>query len=100
VKPLGARLDKQFALALMDRPEWVREAECAKHPDPDLWHREEDSQSVCEAKLICLYKCRVREACLADALSSNAPSGVWGGVTSAQRRSYQRRARLDRQVKR
>jgi WhiB family transcriptional regulator, redox-sensing transcriptional regulator len=40
---------------------------------------------VAEAKAIC-GRCPVREACLSFALSTGQGEGIWGGLTSDERR--------------
>lgn len=64
-------------------------AECATHPDPDLWFRDEDQA---EAKLLCNRVCPAQRACLDFALRNPAVAsdGVWGGKT-AHARNRQRR---------
>ncbi|MER5202084.1 WhiB family transcriptional regulator [Streptomyces sp. NPDC002825] len=75
---------------------WRAAAAC-QEVDPDLFFpvgtgapaltQEEEAKTVCR-------RCPVREPCLRSALAQpHPPSGVWGGLTEAQRRSLARRAR-------
>ncbi|WP_030749043.1 WhiB family transcriptional regulator [Streptomyces griseus] len=75
---------------------WRTAAAC-QEVDPDLFFpvgsgapalaQEEEAKRVCR-------RCPVREPCLGAALAQpRPPSGVWGGLTEAERRSLVRRAR-------
>ncbi|TMK85931.1 MAG: WhiB family transcriptional regulator [Actinobacteria bacterium] len=62
---------------------WQDEARCHEY-DPELFfdpHRrsERRAKSVCK-------RCEVRSECLLMALESRAEFGVWGGLTSKERR--------------
>jgi WhiB family redox-sensing transcriptional regulator len=64
---------------------------------PDLFfppgERTEDVQEDVErAKLVC-SACPVRLNCLAAALVFNTEDGIWGGLTSVERRKLLRRQR-------
>ncbi|MFF7441655.1 WhiB family transcriptional regulator [Streptomyces sp. NPDC008122] len=78
---------------------WRAAAAC-QDVDPDLFFpvgtgapalaQEEEAKRVCR-------RCPVREPCLRSALAQPyPPSGVWGGLTEAQRRSLARRRADDR----
>ena len=68
----------------MDRL-WMRDALCAQS-SPDLWFPEGSLHEVnAEARRIC-KKCPVIDECLAYAFG-NEGFGVWGGMTSLERRS-------------
>lgn len=79
--------------------EWAQSAECAK-PDPDTGARplmfpaESDSKAdrddVRLAKDVC-NRCPVRQACLDEALGRRESFGVWGGLTTGERRELLRR---------
>ncbi|WP_086827727.1 WhiB family transcriptional regulator [Streptomyces sp. NRRL B-24572] len=75
---------------------WRAAAAC-QEVDPDLFFpvgtgapalaQEEEAKRICR-------RCPVREPCLRSALAQpHPPSGVWGGLTEAERRSPARRAR-------
>ncbi|WP_327385008.1 WhiB family transcriptional regulator [Streptomyces sp. NBC_01207] len=50
------------------------------------------AREAARAKALCRI-CPVMEACLAYALESGEPFGVWGGMTRAERQTLQRRRR-------
>lgn len=64
------------------------------HYDADDIDRSGDDQhpKVREAKQVCL-RCDFRESCLADALERNEQWGVWGAMTTRERRALSRRQR-------
>ncbi|MEX0172787.1 WhiB family transcriptional regulator [Streptomyces sp. LMG1-1-1.1] len=75
---------------------WRADAVC-QEVDPDLFFpvgtgspalaQEEEAKRVCRG-------CPVREPCLRSALAQpHPPSGVWGGLTEAERHALERRAR-------
>lgn len=62
---------------------WAADAAC-RDADPEVFFIKrgdsgEDAKAYCE-------RCDVREACLAFALSSGERHGIWGGMTTKQRR--------------
>ena len=61
--------------------EWHGRAACTTQDLP-LFHRSNPDA----AKAICL-RCPVRAECLHDALTHDAPTGVWGGLTRQERRA-------------
>lgn len=63
------------------RPWWQRAA--CRTEAPELFFRKETEQ---EAKRICAA-CPVGLDCLAEALRTRQPHGVWGGLTPAERRA-------------
>lgn len=69
---------------------WWERAEC-RDADPELFfggeHRSSGQKKLDEhaAKLICSH-CPVRQECLAEALSDEERHGIWGGLTSRERR--------------
>lgn len=77
--------------------EWVTQAACAGHSDPDIFFpqpgrdfRNGNHPAVCQqrletAKSIC-QGCVVRDECLDHAIKVKEPDGVWGGYTTAERR--------------
>lgn len=80
---------------------WMRHAAC-RSEDLGLFFGPDGEQPAARdareaaAKAVC-SRCRVRSACLADALERGARHGVLGGTTPAERkqlrRSYLRRMR-------
>ncbi|WP_418960406.1 WhiB family transcriptional regulator [Streptomyces tritici] len=75
---------------------WRAAAAC-QEVDPDLFFPVGTGSSALvqeeEAKRVC-RRCPVREPCLRSALAQpHPPSGVWGGLTEAERRALERPAR-------
>lgn len=66
---------------------WAADAACAKTPPDDLFVK---GAAQRQAREIC-FGCSVRMECLADALDSRMPYGVWGGLTERERRVLIRR---------
>lgn len=65
---------------------WASRAACAGAEPDVLFVRGAAQRKVRE---LC-FSCPVRMECLADALSSNAAFGVWGGLTERERRALLR----------
>lgn len=63
---------------------WMTDALCAE-TDPDIFFVDK-GQSVAPARSIC-RRCIVRTDCLMYALETEPPYGVWGGLTTAERRA-------------
>lgn len=63
--------------------------------DPELHQAEDDPRLVAEAKAVC-GRCPVATACLTGALNRREPTGVWGGLTTQERRNAHRRRRASR----
>lgn len=75
-----------------EKAQYPRDAECKKH-DPDIFFPEREKGPLArEAIRICLG-CPVRQQCLEGAIVRDEPFGVWGGMTTNQRRSLIRRAK-------
>ncbi|WP_217236827.1 WhiB family transcriptional regulator [Streptomyces sp. AC555_RSS877] len=74
--------------------DWRHNAVC-REEDPDLFFPIGDTGpallQIEEAKAVC-RRCPVMEQCLQWALASGQDSGVWGGLSEAERRSLRRRA--------
>ncbi|MFI9210073.1 WhiB family transcriptional regulator [Streptomyces sp. NPDC053253] len=75
---------------------WRAAAAC-QEVDPDLFFPVGTGSPALvqaeEAKRVC-GRCSVREPCLRSALAQpHPPSGVWGGLTEAERHSLERRDR-------
>lgn len=59
--------------------------------DPELFYAaEDDDYQRHVVKRICVT-CPVRTACLTGALQRNEPAGVWGGLTTTERKQLKRR---------
>lgn len=72
------------------RPEWHSHALCRSQP-AELWfpERGNSAKTVRRAKKICRV-CPVRAACLRYALTKKEEFGVWGGMTTSERRALAR----------
>lgn len=84
-----AQLDEYLGLHLEageEYTEWLLHAQCRTF-DPDILFVEGRHQR--EAARHC-DGCPVKARCLAEALNSETDYGVWGGMTSRQRRSLRR----------
>jgi WhiB family transcriptional regulator, redox-sensing transcriptional regulator len=51
--------------------------------DPMGWFEERSAKAVCG-------QCLVVDDCLAFAITHNAPFGIWGGMTAAERRAVRK----------
>ncbi|WP_446724820.1 WhiB family transcriptional regulator [Microbacterium sp. CFBP 13617] len=67
---------------------WVAEAACAEM-DPEAFFPERGDSTV-DAKRIC-RSCPVQPECLAYALRTKEPSGIWGGKSPRERGALLRR---------
>lgn len=65
--------------------DWRDDAICATSGYPDEWHLEHYS-----AKKLC-HGCPVISECLTYALDTDQEWGIWGGMTSKERRTLKRR---------
>lgn len=79
-----AAVDAGTVAASGDR-EWRERGACARTDDPDVFFPAlpddlEPARRLCRT-------CSVTGPCLAEALSRTEIDGVWGGTTSAERRS-------------
>lgn len=75
-------------------PGWMDDASCGTTTDPDRWFRAESLSNVAEreyVRAIC-EACAVNPQCLEYALNADVV-GVWGGLTTEERRRMRRRAR-------
>jgi WhiB family transcriptional regulator, redox-sensing transcriptional regulator len=76
---------------MADRPDWQRAA-CKDH-DPELWFPASESlDTTAEPRAIC-WACPIQPECADWALATRQPSGVWGALTTDQRRSLLRTRR-------
>ena len=65
---------------------WAEQALCAQ-ADPDTWFPGEDDHDQTAAAIKVCARCPVRTHCLAHALATGEPHGIWGGLTARQRRA-------------
>ncbi|MEU6053106.1 WhiB family transcriptional regulator [Streptomyces xanthochromogenes] len=75
--------------------DWRHNAVC-REEDPELFFPIGNTGpallQIEEAKAVCRNRCPVMEECLRWALTAGEESGVWGGLSEAERRSIRRRA--------
>lgn len=66
-------------------PGWAQQAACASRAvDPDWWHAPAGDDAETAARGVC-GSCPVRRSCLAHALATGEPDGIWGGLDDAER---------------
>jgi WhiB family redox-sensing transcriptional regulator len=81
--------DFRFKAALSAEPtaNWREQGSCVGVADPDVFFPpDNDHEHLAPARSVC-RACPVLGACLAEALGRTEIDGVWGGTTSAERRS-------------
>jgi WhiB family transcriptional regulator, redox-sensing transcriptional regulator len=66
---------------------WPSRAACRFNPEKQFPVSERHGPGLRKAKSVCLG-CPVRETCLNDALALNDRNGVWGGLSTPERRAY------------
>lgn len=75
------------------RTRWMSQEVACRHADPELFFPATTGITAAglaeEAKAVCAC-CPVRAACLAYALATRQPYGVWGGATEKERRAINR----------
>lgn len=75
---------------------WIANAACKGMDTKEFYPPRGDSVQVQKAKAFCRSQCLVREDCLEYALAMNETEGVWGGLSTKDRRgiraSWVRRA--------
>ena len=75
--------------------DWRELAACKDTDDPELFFPVGNTGpalvQIEKAKTVC-NACSVREKCLSWAMVHNQDSGVWGGLSEAERRSIKRRS--------
>lgn len=76
---------------LWNDTQWVVDALCAQ-TDPELFHPDQGSHGSRAAKKVCA-KCPVLQSCRDYALARPELTGIWGGLTDAERKTIRRRAR-------
>jgi WhiB family redox-sensing transcriptional regulator len=81
--------------AVSDRADWGSRAAC-RSADPELFFPVSGAgpsvAQVAEAKTVCA-RCEVRSECLAFALATRQPYGVWGGTSPDERTVLRKKAR-------
>jgi len=80
--------------SIVSTPGWREHAAC-RGVDPGIFHpddEEENEHAADAAKAVC-FECPVRGACLEHAITVREKHGVWGGLTSRERRRLIRRRR-------
>jgi WhiB family redox-sensing transcriptional regulator len=88
------RADEPWTARLSTRGQWRSAAAC-RSADPELFFPISDSgpaqEQTAKAKAICAT-CQVRRECLAFALRTGQPYGIWAGTTEHERAAVRRRA--------
>ena len=67
-----------------------REIGMCKGTDPDVFFPLDEEDPADEAKSVC-SQCPVSDGCLEHAIKAREPAGVWGGLTTRERRRLVRR---------
>lgn len=74
-------------LADQIEPGWTTRAACAVSSlDPDAWFTDPGIPTHLAARAVCAG-CPVRRSCLAWALATTEPEGLWGGADHLERRT-------------
>ena len=81
----------------LERPEWMARAAC-RTEGTDVFFHERYRHAVKVAKFICAG-CVVQPDCLRFAID-NEEVGIWGGLTTSERRAYARKHGAPKQAKR
>jgi WhiB family transcriptional regulator, redox-sensing transcriptional regulator len=80
--------------AVSDRADWGSRAAC-RSTDPELFFPVSGAgpsvAQIAEAKTVCA-RCQVRSECLAFALATWQPYGVWGGTSPEERTMLRNKA--------
>jgi WhiB family transcriptional regulator, redox-sensing transcriptional regulator len=79
-----------FNFTLNESDRWTATAACAEEGVAPMFPSEQDAKGIEYAKSIC-ERCPVRDRCLADALDRGESFGIWGGMTSDERRALRRK---------
>lgn len=72
---------------LIDRPAWMLDALCREHPEVNFFP--ERGQPSAPAKAVCA-RCLVRRECADYAGTAVTVHGIWGGLSSKQRKQVSR----------
>lgn len=75
---------------LFPESDWSEQAACRAHDSALFFPVSEEGEQVRAAKAVCAG-CPVREECLAYAIETRQPYGIWGGQTPKERRRIRRR---------
>lgn len=79
--PAGVRSELKAEIV----PGWAQRAACASRAvNPDWWHAPPGDDAETAARSVC-GSCPVRRSCLAHALATDEPDGIWGGLDDAER---------------
>jgi WhiB family transcriptional regulator, redox-sensing transcriptional regulator len=81
----------------MSERAWVKQAACLGTTTPDLWFPKSRHRVGAEVRAIC-QGCPVRFECLDYAVRWNIRHGVWGGLSSFERRRLHSRAACARRA--
>lgn len=72
-------------------PDWSQQGDC-RHYDPEWWFPPKgDNRQTLDVAIGICRECPVQDACLAYALEHNEQYGVWGGLTTNERRALRAR---------
>lgn len=75
---------------LIEYESWREAAACSGTPGVDFFPAPDDPAAVSRAKSVCA-SCPVSDDCLAFAIETNQPDGIWGGMTAKERAGLRRR---------
>ena len=70
----------------------MRQAACAEEGVAPMFPHEQDTEGIDYAKSICA-RCPVQPTCLAEALDRHEGFGIWGGMTTDERRQLRKTQR-------
>jgi WhiB family redox-sensing transcriptional regulator len=73
------------AMEGVDEYEWRDRAECRGLDNAMFFPLSDDPSATRPAKRVCAV-CPVQDECLSFALETGQPAGVWGGLSTAERR--------------
>lgn len=80
-----------FNFTLADAHRWTGGAACADDNGPaPMFPHPTDEAGIAYAKSLC-ERCPIMARCLEAALDNHEPAGIWGGLTTDERRALQRK---------
>ena len=80
-----------FNLTLGDDQRWTTGAACASPEGPaPMFPHPADADGIAYAKAICA-RCPIVATCLEEALANHEAAGIWGGLTTDERRAVARK---------
>ena len=83
VPPLPALVRAELRAQVVEG--WAGRAACASRSvDPEWWHAPAGDELQDTARGVC-GSCPVRRSCLAYALATGEPDGIWGGLDEDER---------------